>query len=353
MLENLAKDITSITSDYHSDYNEGFVMSSKRVLEWANQFKEDDREFVLSELLHILNQGTYISKDKAKEILWEFVNRATSFFGYDNIEIFLRETHFISVQGIEKSQTVLLSMLNDILIKNTGHSLEICGTLGIRNYIYLDDVIGSGGKFNFEIHKYISENNLLDKLKNKEVRFLSYFFCIHTWGTVNARYILKNRFVEENYFLDYKAFPIASHYTIENNIKEFNQRLNLVYPEKSKNEYDVYIASLEYATRQTDKIYRKATQPSKETFFSSKESRNRLEQIFLDKGIEIIGKVQDEESKKKHRPLGLTYPSYKTFGTGTLFFTWRNISNTCPIVFWWDNAAHNWKGLFPLHNRGN
>lgn len=100
-------------------------------------------------------------------------------------------------------------------------------------------------------------------------------------------------------------------------------------------------------------FHRKATQPSQEAFFSSKENRNRLEQIFLDKGIEIINKIQDETTKHKHRPLGKTYPSYKTFGTGTLFFTWRNISNTCPIVLWWNNSAHNWQGLFPLYNRGN
>lgn len=352
MLENLAKDIASLTSDYHSDYNDGFAMTTEHVLDWSNQFEQGDREFVLSEVLHILQQGVYISKDKAKGILWDFVNKAMTFFGYQSIEMFLRETHFISVQGEAKSQTILLSILNDILIEKTSYSLEICGTLGVINYIYLDDVIGSGGKFNYEIHKYISENNLLNAFKNKEIRILSYFFCIHTWGTGNARYVLKNKFEGENFFLDPKAFPIRSNYTVENNIKEYNQRLNLVYPEKSKNEYDVYIASLDQATRQADKAYRRQTQPNKETFFTSKQNRLRIEQIFLDKGIEIINQIQDEESKRKHRPLGKTYPGYKTFGTGTLFFTWRNISNTCPIVFWWDVPAHNWKGLFPLHNRG-
>lgn len=352
-MEQLVDNIVELTGDYHSDYNSGFIMSSEHVINWVNQFEEDDRIFILTELLHILNQGIYISKEKAKTILLEFINKACSFFNYHTIETFLRETHFISVQEPEKSQTILLSLLNDVLIKNTGLSLDICGTMGVKNYIYIDDIIGSGGKFNFELQNYIAQNNLLQPLKNKEVRILNYFFCVHTWGTSNARYILKHKFNEENYFLDFKAFPIKSHYTIENNIKDFNPRLNLIYPEKSKNHYEVYIASLEHATRQADKAYRKITQPTKETFFTSKENRKRLEQIFLDKGIEIISKIQDEGGKQKHRPLGLTYPSYKTFGTGTLFFTWRNISNTCPIVFWWNNPAHNWRGLFPLHNRGN
>lgn len=352
MLKILAENVAEIAQDYHSDYNEGFAMTSEHVLDWTNQFEETDREFVLSEVLHILQQGVYISKEKAKEILWDFINKATTFFGYQNIEMFLRETHFISVQGEAKSQTILLSILNDILIEKTSYSLEICGTLGVRNYIYLDDILASGGTFKFGIKKFIEDNDLLKPLINKEIKLLSFFFCIHSWGVDNTRYSLKKLFNDENLFLDAVKFPIKSYYTIENNLRGFNPKLNLIYPEKSKNEYDAYLVNLDNATLQSDKAYRKSTQPNKETFFSSKENRNRLEQLFLDKGIEIINKIQDESTKHKHRPLGKTYPSYKTFGTGTLFFTWRNISNTCPIVFWWDNPVHNWKGLFPLHNRG-
>jgi len=353
MLESLAEDIVTITSDYHHDHDSEFEMTTDHVMGWVNQFEEADREFILSELKHILNQGVYISKAKAKELLWDFVNRATRYLGYETIDLFLGETHFISSQAEHKSQTILLGILNELLLENTAYTLETCGSIGVRNHIYLDDIIASGGKFNEEIYRYISEKNILDALKNKEVRILSYFFCIHTWGTANARYVLKNRFGEENYFLNIKDFPVFAYYYIQNNIKEYNQSLNLVYPEKTKNEYDIYLNSLDQAIRQTDRGYRKQNQPSQETFFSSKENRVRLEQIFLDKGIEIISRIQDEESKRKHRPLGKTYPSYKTFGTGTLFFCWRNISNTCPIVFWWDNPAHNWRGLFPLQNRGN
>ena len=353
MLEEIAENIATITKDYHSDYNEGFVMSSQHVTEWVNQFEVTDREFVLSEVLHILNQGVYISKDKAKEILLDFLNKATTFFGYQSIDLFLSEAHFISSQAEQKSQTVLLALLNDVLIEKTAYSIGTCGLLGVKNYIYLDDILASGGTFKFGIKKFIEENNLLSSLISKELRLLSFFFCTHTWGVDNTRYSLKKLFNDENYFLDVAKFSIASYYKIENNLRGFNPKLNLVYPEKSKNDYDAYLVSLETATLQSDKAYRKTTQPNQENFFSSKENRSRIEQIFLDKGIEIISKIQDESIKYKHRPLGKTYPSYKTFGTGTLFFTWRNISNTCPIVFWWDVPAHNWKGLFPLYNRGN
>src|SRR5690606_4278603 len=127
----------------------------------------------------------------------------------------------------------------------------------------------------------------------------------------NTRYSLKISFNDENYFLDTSRFKIGSYYKIENNIKSFNAKLNLVYPERSKNDYDAYLVELERSlslsgksVTQPDKAYRHPYQPSNESFFTSKENRLRLEQIFLDKGIEIISKIKDESSKIKHRPLG-------------------------------------------------
>jgi hypothetical protein len=70
----------------------------------------------------------------------------------------------------------------------------------------------------------------------------------------------------------------------------------------------------------------------------------------LKKGIEIINSINNI-SAEGLRPLGMTNPSYKTLGTGTHFFTWRNISNTCPLVFWWE--TNGWHPLFPVKNRGS
>src|SRR5690606_311843 len=107
-----------------------------------------------------------------------------------------------------------------------------------RNYIYIDDVLASGGTFKFAIKKFIDDNGILQQLIKKELRILSFFFCTHTWGLDNTRYSLKKSFGDENYFLDKTMFPVGSYYKIENNLRGFNSKLNLVYPEKSKNEYD-------------------------------------------------------------------------------------------------------------------
>jgi hypothetical protein len=44
--------------------------------------------------------------------------------------------------------------------------------------------------------------------------------------------------------------------------------------------------------------------------------------------------------------LGFSLPAYKDFGFGTLCFTWRNIANNTPLVFWYKN-----KDFMPLFEK--
>lgn len=97
-----------------------------------------------------------------------------------------------------------------------------------------------------------------------------------------------------------------------------------------------------------DFAFRPNDRPKVETLFSSKVSRDRYEKIILDKGLDILEKVGDHG--KSTRPLGFVNPTYQTLGMGSFVFTWRNISNTCPIVFWWE--PNGWKPLFYVANRG-
>lgn len=63
MIKQLSENIATITKDYHSDYNGGFVMTSQHVLDWAHQFEEQDREFVL------MVYGLYRLTEEAIEIV--------------------------------------------------------------------------------------------------------------------------------------------------------------------------------------------------------------------------------------------------------------------------------------------
>lgn len=348
-----AENIVSIIQDYHCDLENATPMTVGHLLDWVAQFDGGDQEFILSELSHLFRQGIYVSREMAKKYMLDLIPFFAKQFQYDSIEQFLNESNFIQIQKEGKSQDILLQLLNEVLEESYGRSLASCGAMGVKNYIYIDDILATGKTFVSNIQTWLKVDDRLAKLEDKRIRLASYFFAYHTLGLNNSRFILKSN-LGKDLFLSDKLFPVAYEYKIQNSIKEFKPELNLIYPTNQNDvNTELYLNSLTgHAERHRDIAYRPANLPLIETFFSSKENRIRLESIFLNKGIEIILRIKDESKQKNHRPLGKTYPSYHTFGTGTMFFTWRNISNTCPIVLWWDVPAHNWKPLFKVHNRG-
>ena len=72
------------------------------------------------------------------------------------------------------------------------------------------------------------------------------------------------------------------------------------------------------------------------------------EKIILNKGLDIIERISS--CSDSTRPLGFTSPSHQTLGLGSHVFTWRNTSNTCPIIYWWE--SNGWSPLLPVQNRG-
>ena len=90
-------------------------------------------------------------------------------------------------------------------------------------------------------------------------------------------------------------------------------------------------------------FYRPQNIPNNEEFFSSQENRIRYENILLKKGIEIL--KSSNPTKHNIRPLGYSLPSIRDFGFGTLCFTWRNVPNNTPLVFWYSKG--DFMPLFP------
>jgi hypothetical protein len=350
MKNQLIDSIFEIIQDYHCD--ESVTMNKERIHTWIDQFNESDREFILTEFLHLLNQGIYLSKPQVKNILWDWIEKLAIKYKYKNLESFIRESIFLKLQADHKSQSRLLNIINDLLQEKLGLSLKDCATITDKNYIYIDDILATGSTFHKNMVSLFSDIKLRMEIKTKNKNFIALFLCVHSWGKNNKRKTLGIHFKNENVFFDEKIFNIYGYNVVENNFREHNQKLNFLYPIKSIDEYSNYLHSIKNANQNDNFAYRSPYTPIKELFFSSCDNRIRFENIFLDKGIEILSQVELTKQYDPKRPLGFTNPSNRTFGTGTMFFTYLNISNTCPLVLWWDNPAHNWQGLFPLKNRG-
>ena len=345
-MEFKAQKIVDIVADYENNN-----MTVDHLLDWVSQFDARDQEFIFDELL-VIFEKTYLSKYKCKKMLFAYIQQLAKERKYSDVPAFLRDTVFLDLQGEEKSQKELLSLLEEILKEEYKLTLADCGYKQ-RYFVYLDDVLSTGNTIVRDLHDWLKADDVVghstnfEYLKNHSLKLSVCLICTHFWGQSNVEYrLMQDVNPETKKHIEYYRF-----YAIENNLKTFNAALNNMVPiDHQLPEAGEYLNSLEDANFNADRAYRKPAQPGKyEKLFSSPESRDRLETIFLKKGIEILNRVQNL-SVKQIRPLGYTIKSHKTFGLGTLFFTYRNIPNNCPIVFWW--GSNSWRPLFVLKNRG-
>ena len=110
-MEDLANQIVDIIKDYRID--SGIAIDSDHVIRWVNQFDKDDREFILSELLHFL-PNAYISQNEAKSILKNVFDYFKVKYDHVSAIDFLSHAKFLSCQGPLKSQTVTLPKIRTI-----------------------------------------------------------------------------------------------------------------------------------------------------------------------------------------------------------------------------------------------
>jgi len=344
-MEKIVDEIVKFISDYRND--QGINIDKDHIITWVEQFNKKDRKFLLSELLHIL-PTSYLSKVDVKDILANLLNRFAENYEKDNVNKFLSKSRFLSCQGKYKSQTVLLKYLSSIVNEKFDTELNYDNP-DVKYWIYLDDVIASGGTFQKNIEDKIDDYGAEEIVEN-DIKIISFFFFLHSWGHANTEYILSKRYGKP--LLGNMQFWF--HHEIQNdpriNNHNPNPRFNIAYPIKDKirPHMDEYLEQLS-ADRNYENAYRAPQLPSTENYYSSRNNRIRYENIILDKGIDIYNRI--EAPAPPVRPLGFTVPSNKTFGTGSHVFTWRNISNTCPIVYWWE--YNDWYPLFPVNRGGN
>lgn len=347
-MNELATDILVIIKDYRND--DGIQLTEQSIIDWVQQFGEDAL-FVLTELKHIVPQ-VYLSKSTAKAYLKRYLQRIIKQYRYTSVPQFLMDTEFLDMQREGKSQKAILGLVEEVLQDDYQESYQNYVTYPKQNFIYFDDVLATGKTVSTHLIKWLNEEHSqkknYEKIIDKESRLFVHLFCVHTWGLAFQKFRIKSTFpgdIESKIVWSYD-------YEIQNHIKWNNQKLNIAIPtEDQPGNVKSYLAGLS-AEKYEDYAYRKTNTPTQENFFTSPQNRIKYENLLLQKGLSIMNKIQGEV-KPNIRPLGFIHPNYKTYGLGTHFFTWRNIPNNSPLVFWWEVPGHNWKPLFPVGNRGN
>lgn len=337
-IEQYASNIYEVIKDYRND--DGISITRDSILEWAAQFGED-AEFVLYELNHLLPK-VYFSKEEVKSFLSIVIELFAQNLCGGNLESFLNQTVFLDMQQDGKSQKVMLALLDSIVFDKTSkHLSDYELHPDKKNFIYLDDVLASGGTIGNHLIDWLSSTPELQNIIEGKKTVYVCLICCHRWGWEFLKYRLAN--TVPGFTKNHMRWCWA--YEIQNHLKFNDQSLNIAIPVKDQPQnVFTYLSSLQ-ADKYKDYAFREDGSPINESFFTSAEDRIKYENILLQKGLYIISQVQNPSDNL--RPLGLVNRRYKILGLGTHFFTWRNVPNNSPLVFWWSVPGHNWKPLFP------
>lgn len=329
-----------------------YNLNEEIITNWINQFEETDKNFILDETAHILEKR-YISKDEATQRIDILLNKIKDHYEYKKIENLLTYTKFLKIQPNGKSQHDVMELLENLLTNKYGIDKIDEQPKDIKYILYVDDIMCTGNTAFLDIENCLKrkyENStVLEWVKKNKVEIILLFIVSHQY---NLKKLL-NRLINIDKSFDKYLIFTDDKYIVNNDYENSKSELNFIFPidgsltadilklqkQISKN-VDQYAKKNGYEVKEEHYV-RKKGMPKKELLFTSPVNRIKYESIILSKSYGILKKVIS--AKKNMLPLGYSLPSFKSFGFGTLTFTWRNIPNNSPLVFWY--GAH-WHPLF-------
>ena len=350
-MENLIADVFEQIKDYRADELPASVKITKnRIRQWVEQFDQNDQIFILTELKNIFSKR-YCSKASVKKFLKAVIDKLTKDLKYNSAEDFLKKAFFLDLQPSGKSQKIMLKLLSEILLENYNFKIQNCGSIQKKHFVYIDDLLCTGNTLIQDIKEwcnspYNKDKTNLEAIKDNTVEIIFAYVFIHDKNYQKKKAEMRYK-IDEAISANHKMYRLME---IENN-EGISSSLDFVFPlatdeEEIEKYKEKIVSQVDEYTKRYDSIspeefYRTLGRPKDEELFTSPDNRNRFESIMLKKGIDILNRSNTKV--KNMRALGFSLPSQKSFGFGTLCFTWRNIANNTPLVFWYAGG-----GFYPL-----
>jgi hypothetical protein len=299
------------------DYRAGEISepTPEHVDRWIRQFGDDVQTPMLRELDYVFKR-TYVSRNKAQQL---FAKIAGSFSSD-----FWSTAHILDIQQNGSSQAEMRELLMRILHQRYSIDVSHAGSTD-GAFIYLDDAIFTG---------------------QRVIDDLSYWMLNHAPGSGTLRIMVialhegGRYWIEQNQsqFKSEKQITVHFHrfdgFAFENR-RTYRHRSNVLWPTA-----DVHNAQ-GFEPRNPGGTV--------EPPFASEQGRQLLEREFLSAGVKIQGFAANPSQRLK--PLGFSnfHP-----GFGSLFVTYRNCPNNCPLALWYGDPTYGanhplgrWYPLFP------
>lgn len=301
------------------------------VARWLDQFTPEARLPFLREFDHVIKQ-CFIEEDDIVTFLSGLIKN-DEMTGGKHCD-YWRTANVLRIQQDGQSQRAMLRLLDSALQSTCGTRLVDCGAPD-GDFVYIDDVIFSGGRVGTDLEKWIHEQ--APKKATVKIVVIAYHL-LGQWQLTNK---LKQAAKDANKDITFSYWRVIE---IENR-KAYRNDSQVLWPVEVP---DVPIVQAYIAEEQRFPF--EARQPGGALgFFSSEAGRQVLEREFLIAGAKI--RSQGNVSSV-NRPLG---HGYYGLGFGSTFVTYRNCPNNCPLALWWGDStatsgALKWYPLLPRKN---
>lgn len=178
----------------------------------------------------------------------------------------------------------------------------------------------------------------------------SIFFAVHTNGWQYSQRQIRQKAQERQFLIETTHFRLHKFH----NSRWQPSQFDCFWPcQVSGDELvDRYIQKVnqlrQNLSRTPPPLFRPHNMPTQDSIFSSPAARQIIESAFLKAGSYIVS--LPENPNQNMRPLGYDY--LQSLGFGSIFVTYRNIANNCPLALWWGDSNQTyplnaWYPLFP------
>lgn len=333
------QEITSVIEDYrYKDRRNNILkinIDKYHVEKWVSQF-DDHHDVILQETLFLLKDFYFSKKDIGKYLNSTFSNKRI--WG-DDIEKNLSNTGFLDFQIKGESQHRLYQKaakeilnLYGIDIKNNKNNYNL------KSYLYVDDCMFSGVTLSKDLSRLIDQIPCGSKI---DVVFIISHSFSEWWVYKNLEQKLNDKNIE---------LHLWRHLVI-NNSGGKNTQYDCLWP--MSYESDNVENYLKHIKRESEsnpdkKVRLFRTNNYKGDIYSSEKNREIIEKQLMEAGLKIMNFC--ESTNQYMRPMG--YDNRISFGFGAFFATYLNMSNNCPLAYWWGDSSaeeyHPFSRWYPL-----
>lgn len=319
-----------------ADYREGDLPepTPEHVGRWINQFEPEVQLPILREVDHVLKQS-YIARATVKDFFSSLLSHQKITGG--NPAGFWSRAHILDIQQNGQSQTHIREIFGEALRGQLGLDVDECGRAG-GAFIYLDDVIFSGGRLTTDLSAWLRNAAPPDSVIHVLV------MATHRLGEWQSENRIKEVAASAGKTI---KLHIWAALRLENRMKYRNSS-DVLWPASVPD--DPHVAAYVDQEQSFPLQTRVAGVGKSDLEFTSEEGRQLLENEFLRAGVRIRGFCQNPSPIM--RPLG-----FGSFGVGfgSTIVTYRNCPNNAPLALWWGdpNAHHNhpFSRWYPLLQR--